>query len=52
MQNIAKSVKKRLPINGEVRILPLTDSQWSTAFRFSNGTPEKQEETPQQLEIF
>lgn len=48
----AKALKHELPMGGEVRLVPVTDKQWSTAFRFSNGEPENSEETPEQLEIF
>lgn len=52
LARIAKTIKGRLPANGEVRILPVTDKQWSEAFRFHNGREETKEETPQQLQIF
>ncbi|QDZ43461.1 CRISPR-associated endonuclease Cas2 [Corynebacterium sp. sy039] len=52
LSKIARNLKSRLPVHGEVRIVPLTDKQWSEAFRFSNGTVEKSEETPEQLQIF
>lgn len=52
LAKIARDIKQRLPNAGEVRIVPLTDKQWSNAFRFCKGTPQKMEETPQQLEIF
>lgn len=52
LHRIAKTLKLRLPANGEVRVVPITDKQWSTAFRFCNGAPKNSEETPQQLQIF
>lgn len=52
LHHIAKSLKANLPDQGEVRIVPMTDRQWSEAFRFSNGTPVKAEKTPDQLQIF
>ncbi|ALA66410.1 CRISPR-associated endonuclease Cas2 [Corynebacterium lactis] len=52
LAKIAKDIKAKLPHEGEVRIVPLTDKQWSNAFRFSNASPKKVEKTPEQLEIF
>ena len=51
LHRVAKSIKLRLPPNGEVRIVPLSDRQWSTAFRFRNGTEQSTEKTPDQLLI-
>ncbi|MEJ6018644.1 CRISPR-associated endonuclease Cas2 [Corynebacterium sp. H113] len=48
----ARDIKAKLPRGGEVRIIPVTDKQWSSAFRFANGTPQLEEEPPEQLEIF
>ncbi len=52
LSRIANTLKSRLPDNGEVRVLPVTDKQWSEAFRFSNGSQQADSETPQQLQIF
>lgn len=52
LHRIAEGIKLRLPPNGEVRIVPLTDKQWSEAFRFCNGMVEKSEQAPEQLQIF
>ncbi|WP_225733031.1 MULTISPECIES: CRISPR-associated endonuclease Cas2 [unclassified Corynebacterium] len=52
LSKIASSVKGRLPAQGEVRLVPITDKQWSEAFRFSNRTELRESETPEQLQIF
>lgn len=52
LARIAATLKSRLPPNGEVRLVPVTDKQWSTAFRFSNGTEQPKEDAPEQLQIF
>jgi len=52
LSRIARTLKARLPQGGEVRVVPVTDKQWSEAFRFSNGTEEPKDEPPQQLQIF
>lgn len=52
LHRIAKGIKLRLPPNGEVRIVPLSDKQWSEAFRFCNGTVKPTEDAPEQLQIF
>ena len=41
-----KMIKDNLPANGLVRILHISDHQWSTAARFSSGKREIEEETP------
>ena len=42
----------RYPANGLVRILHISDHQWSTAARFSSGKREIEEETPDFLTLF
>lgn len=49
---IARALKYRLPSNGEVRVLPVTDKQWSGAFRFCNALPTSSEDPPEQLQFF
>lgn len=41
-----------LPDQGQVRIVYVTDKQWSKALRFSNTVSIAQEEAPSQLTIF
>lgn len=41
-----------LPDQGQVRIVYITDKQWSKALRFSNTVSIGQEEAPAQLTIF
>ena len=45
-------VKNNLPPEGQVRILLVTDTQWSSALRFWNSTEFEDSETPLQLTIF
>ena len=47
-----KMNKDNLPANGLVRILHISDHQWSTAARFSSGKREIEEETPDFLTLF
>ena len=47
-----KMIKDNLPANGLVRILHISDHQWSTAARFSSGKREIEEETPDFLTLF
>ena len=47
-----RAIKKFLPAGGQVRILAITDRQWSKGLRFEQAKAEKTEETPQQLMIF
>jgi hypothetical protein len=49
---LAKSIKAELPHSGDVRILAVTDTQWSKTIRYSNAGETKAEETPSQLMIF
>ena len=49
---LAKSIKTELPHGGDVRILAVTDTQWSKTIRYSNTSEAKPEETPSQLVIF
>ena len=52
LTNVVKAVKKNLPPGGDVRIVSVTDQQWSKAIRFSNASETNNEETPTQLSIF
>lgn len=45
-------VKENLPAGGKVRILHVTDKQWSSAQRFSASKPENIDETPSLLTLF
>jgi CRISPR-associated protein Cas2 len=47
-----RSIKANLPVGGLVRIINVSDHQWSTAFRFANLTVQEPGPTPQQLTIF
>ncbi|MDO4761815.1 MAG: CRISPR-associated endonuclease Cas2 [Corynebacterium sp.] len=52
VSRLAKTIKKELPHGGDVRILSVSDVQWSKMIRFSNAEEAKAEETPSQLTIF
>lgn len=47
-----KQIKSSLPEGGDVRIISVTDIQWSKAIRFSKSEPSEMENTPPQLTIF
>lgn len=49
---VVKAVKRQLPPEGEVRIVMITDNQWSKAFRFYAQRQEPSEKEPPQLVIF
>lgn len=52
INQIVKAIKAALPPGGDVRIISITDIQWSKAVRFSAGTPASTELAPPQLTIF
>ncbi|WP_323374282.1 CRISPR-associated endonuclease Cas2 [Corynebacterium marambiense] len=52
LKQIVTAVKAALPPGGDVRVVSITDKQWSRAIRFSSAIPGKQEEQPSQLTIF
>lgn len=45
-------IKANLPPGGLVRMINISDHQWSSAFRFCNKLEEDTPETPQLLTIF
>ena len=45
-------IKSQLPEGGEVRIIHVSDQQWSKMIRFSNGTESEGNKPPAQLTIF
>lgn len=47
-----KAIHERLPPQGKVRILHVTDNQWASADRFSNQEPESEVEKPEMLTLF
>jgi len=47
-----KTIKKGLPPQGEVRIVHVTDKQWSKGLRFANTAEYEPENPPDQLTIF
>lgn len=49
---LAASLSVGLPSGGEVRILRVTDRQWSGAYRFAAGLPSDMEEAPGPLLLF
>ena len=46
------TIKNNLPTGGEVRILFVSNHQWSRALRFSDDVPISPEHAPAQLTIF
>lgn len=51
-RSTVKMVKENLPLGGCVRILHVSDHQWSSALRFTNRHRETTEETPDVLQLF
>lgn len=49
---ILEEVKATVPFEGEVRVIRLTDTQWSTQSRFFGPNNTAVERQPQVLEIF
>ena len=47
-----RAIKVNVPMGGEVRIVTVTDHQWASAIRYSNGYEDRQEQEPLQLAIF
>ncbi len=47
-----KTIKQNLPAGGDVRILSVTDTQWSKTIRYSNSKEDSYEEKPEQMTIF
>lgn len=45
-------IKSAVPPQGEVRILHVTDRQWSSTIRFFNSLEEIVQEVPEQLAFF
>lgn len=52
LHSLIGELKANLPSGGDVRILTVTDNQWSKMIRFSNATPDDPEDKPGQLTIF
>lgn len=49
---VRNAVCASIPPGGRVRVLNITDKEWSGMLRFSNQKQESEEETPEQLTIF
>ncbi|WP_257159619.1 CRISPR-associated endonuclease Cas2 [Corynebacterium cystitidis] len=49
---VVKAIKANLPVGGDIRILSVTDTQWSKTIRFSNSKEAETESKPTQLSIF
>lgn len=49
---VVSGIKANIPAGGKVRLIQITDRQWSSMLRFSNHQEEKDPETPEQLTIF
>ncbi|MDR1265511.1 MAG: CRISPR-associated endonuclease Cas2 [Propionibacteriaceae bacterium] len=47
-----RQIKRNLPGGGLVRMINVSDHQWSTAFRFANVEAVRPESAPQELTIF
>lgn len=51
-QPAIRVIKEKLPPNGEVRVIHITDKQWSKGIRFVQKTEAEVEEKSAQLTIF
>lgn len=51
-QRRVSTIRQALPTGGEVRVLYVTDREWSSTIRFRNDKPVQAEPEPQQLMIF
>ena len=51
-RSTVKAIKENLPARGSVRILHISDHQWSSALRFSSRKRETENETPSLLTLF
>lgn len=49
---VVKKIRSQVPPSGQVRIVTVTDTQWSKSFRFVAAEEQKPEEPPSQLQIF
>ncbi|EEH63690.1 CRISPR-associated endoribonuclease Cas2 [Gleimia coleocanis DSM 15436] len=49
---VMNAVTRGIPAGGKVRVMTVTDKQWSSMMRFSNNKEETEPETPEQLTIF
>lgn len=47
-----KRLEKHLPSEGKIRIIYLTDQQWSRSIKIWNSKVYNNEKTPEQLQIF
>lgn len=47
-----KAIKDNLPAQGSIRILHISDHQWSSSLRFSNLKQESESETPEVFTLF
>lgn len=47
-----KAIQKNLPPRGEIRILHITDHQWSSALRYRNLEEETEAGPPKELTVF
>lgn len=52
VSRIVGQIKRELPPGGDIRVINITDIQWSKAIRFSNAVERDVEEAPSQLLIF
>lgn len=47
-----QAIRDQLPPDGSIRVLHVSDHQWSSALRFSNRKQESESETPETLTLF
>ncbi|MCS4535310.1 CRISPR-associated endonuclease Cas2 [Corynebacterium sp. HS2168-gen11] len=52
LHSIVKTIKYDLPVGGDIRIMCVTDTQWSKTIRFSAQQEVNVEDEPSQLVIF
>ena len=52
VRSLLPRLRQAIPVNGEVRVLRLTDEQWSSTYRYFGDREVSPEERPSQLELF
>jgi CRISPR-associated protein Cas2 len=52
VRGLLPHLRQAIPVDGEVRVLRLTDEQWSSTYRYFGDREVSPEERPSQLELF
>ncbi|KAB1656983.1 CRISPR-associated endonuclease Cas2 [Pseudoclavibacter sp. CFCC 11306] len=52
LRSIVRPIKHQIPLEGQVRVLQLTDTQWASQYRFWGPASQDPEKRPEALELF